>query len=167
MFDQNDPLIDNIFFEFTGVPATGQVVNIEETGDFNRSTIELSVNVVCAQGYNGTDCNTFCEEINGTLTCSEEDIPTTPSIVTTDDVDLTSTSSSQTSSSQDDSTTVPTSGLINERSDNTLAIAVGVGVGGAVVLLLVVGGIILTVLLVIRIRRSTQKSKQHCMLSHL
>ena len=73
MFDQDDPLIDDVFFEFTGVTATNDIVILEETGVFNRSTIDLSVNVICAVGYNGTDCNTFCEEINGTLMCREDE----------------------------------------------------------------------------------------------
>ena len=173
MFDQSDPLIDNVFFEFTGVTSTNELVILEESGVFNRSTIDLSVNVICALGYNGTDCNTFCEEINGTLTCREDEIimPTTPPAATvttsTDDNNVTdpeptnptSTQSSQTPSSLDGSTAISVGGLAIERSDNTLAIVVGVGVGGAVLLLVLVVGIIVIVLIAVRKRKNKQKSK--------
>ena len=200
MYDPCHPIIDNVFLEFTGVTATNQGVIEVQTGDFGRSTIELSVNVICALGYNGTDCNTFCEEIDGTLTCRDDELPTTPSVVNptsseticmvTDptstlspssqpatsgpDTDPTSASSgdtdpstqtidtstsSQTSSSFSVTVLVSTGGLSNQRSDNILAIAVGVGVGGAVFLCLLVGLIILLLCLVCRVRRNKQKSK--------
>ena len=181
MYDPCHPIIDNIYFEFTGVTATGQSVIETQIGDSIRSTIELSVNVICAQDYNGTDCNTFCEEINSVLTCREDEIPTAPSVVnptsseticmtqetsTTDEPPSTmsqpaTSTSSQTSSNQGpgDSTTVAVGGLTNRESDNTLAIAVGVGVGGAVLLCLLVGLIILLLCLVCRVRRNKQKSK--------
>ena len=209
MYDPCHPIIDNIFFEFTGVTATDQSVIEMQTGDFGRSTIELAVNAICAQGYNGTDCNTFCEEINSVLTCREDEIPTAPSVVnptsseticmtqetstmdepqSTTSQPATSTdeprstmsqpatsTSSQTSSNQgpgdsttvavggltnqEDSTTVEVGGLTNQESDNTLAIAVGVGIGGAVFLCLLVGLIILLLCLVCRVRRNKQKSK--------
>ena len=120
MYDPCHPIIDNVFFEFTGVTAADQVVVEQQTGDFGRSTIELSVNVICAQGYNGTDCNTLCEEINGTLTCREDEITTTPSVVnptsseticttqgTTDEIIVISTS---TTSGQDTADPTTTSG---------------------------------------------------------
>ena len=72
VFDQNDPLIDNIFFEFTEVQVSSPFLSKEETGDFNRVTIRLGVSVICAEGFNGSDCNTFCEEVDGTLTCEGE-----------------------------------------------------------------------------------------------
>lgn len=186
MYDPCHPIIDNVFFEFTGVTATNQRVIELQTGVFSRSTIELSVNVICAQGYNGTDCNTFCEEINGTLTCREDEItvPTTSSAVNpassgticmaTDPTSTLSPSSQPTTSEQetdDTSTSSPTSssssvtvlvstgGLSNQRSVNILAIAVGVGVGGAVFLCLLVGLIILLLCLVCRVRRNKRKSK--------
>ena len=43
-----------------------------QTGDFNRVTIEVSVNVICAEGFNGSDCNTFCESTEGILSCREK-----------------------------------------------------------------------------------------------
>ena len=200
MYDPCHPIIDDVFFEFTGV-ATDQS-NIEmRTGDFNRSTIELSVNVICSQGYNGTDCNTFCEEINGVLTCREGEAPTASSTInptssticmTTDPTSTLSTSnqpttdpttsepdtdpSTSTSNQATDATSEETDGidltssqgqnliismpggLSDQESDNTLAIAVGVGVGGAVLLCLLVGLIILLLCLVCRRRR--KKSKQ-------
>ena len=183
MYDPCHPIIDNIYFEFTGVMATGQSVIETQIGDSIRSTIELSVNVICAQGYNGTDCNTFCEEINSVLTCREDEIPTAPSVInptsseticmtqetsTTDEPPSTTSqpatsTSSQTSSNQGpgDSITVAVTvgGLTNQESDNTLAIAVGVGMGGAVLLCLLVGLIILLLCLVCRVRRNKQKSK--------
>ena len=71
-------LIDNIFLEFTGLVALPfeQVSFVrtllqEGTGDFGRSTIRVGVNAICAQGFNGSDCGTFCEEINGTLICEQ------------------------------------------------------------------------------------------------
>ena len=170
MYDPCHPIIDDVFFEFTGV-ATDQS-NIEmRTGDFNRSTIELSVNVICSQGYNGTDCNTFCEEINGVLTCREGEAPTASSTInptssticmTTDPTSTLSTSSPEgtdgddLTSSQDPIISTP-GGLVDEESDNTLAIAVGVGVGGAVLLCLLVGLIILLLCLVCRRRRKKSK----------
>ena len=175
MYDPCHPIIDNVFFEFTGITATNQGVIDMQTGDFGRSTIELSVNVICAQGYNGTDCNTFCEEIGGTLTCRDDEIPTAPSVVNptsseticmaTDPTSDPSTqtidtsTSSQNSSSSSVTVLVSTGGLSNQRSDNILAIAVGVGVGGAVFLCLLVGLIILLLCLVCRVRRNKQKSK--------
>lgn len=191
MYDPCHPIIDDVFFEFTGV-ATDQS-NIEmRTGDFGRSTIELSVDVICSQGYNGTDCNTFCEEINGVLTCREGEAPTASSTInptssticmTTDPTSTLSTSnqpttdpttsesdtdpSTSTSSQATDATSDLTSsqdpiistagGLIDRESDNTLAIAVGVGVGGAVLLCLLVGLIILLLCLVCRRRRKKSK----------
>ena len=156
VYDPCHPIIDNVFFEFTGM-ATGQS-NIEiQTGDFGRSTIELSVNVICSQGYNGTDCNTFCEEINGVLTCREGEAPTASSSINpsssaicmaTDPTSTLSTSNQPTtdpttSESVTDPSTSATSegtdgnnltsnqspiistagGLIDRKSDNTLAIA--------------------------------------------
>ena len=200
VYDPCHPIIDNVFFEFTGV-ATDQS-NIEmQIGDFGRSTIELSVNVICSQGYNGTDCNTFCEEINGVLTCREGEAPTASSTVNpsssaicmaTDPTSTLSTSNQPTtdpttsesvtdpSTSASSQATDATSegadgdnltssqspiistavGLIDRESDNTLAIAVGVGVGGAVLLCLLVGLLILLLCLVCRRRRKKQKSKQ-------
>ena len=180
MYDPCHPIIDNVFFEFTGVTATNQGVAGLQTGDFGRSTIDLVVNAICAQGYNGTDCNTFCEEIDGTLTCREDEImvPTTSTVVnptSSETICMTDPTSSQTNSVQetDDTSTssqtstsssvtvlVSTSGLSTQRSDNILAIAVGVGVGGAVFLCLLVGLIILLLCLVCRVRRNKQKSKQ-------
>ncbi len=175
MYDPCHPIIDNVFFEFAGVTAD---LSIEtQTGDFGRATIELSVNAICSQGYNGTDCNTFCEEINGTLTCREDDIPTTPSVVNPISssticmiTDPTSDSISQATDAISDGIDLTSSqspvistpgGLIDQGSDNTLAIAVGVGVGGAVLLCLLVGLIILLLCLVCacRKRRKEKKSK--------
>lgn len=201
MYDPCHPIIDDVYFEFTGVTELFQVQ--EQTGDFGRSTIELSVNAICAQDYNGTDCNTFCEEINGTLTCREDDnlVTTATSVINpmsseticttqgaTDDTststiperdtDPTTTSgqiiSAQDADSIDRSTsiakllqplpgggspTAPVDGGLTRRSDNTLVIAVGVGVGGAVLLCLLVGLIILLLCLVGRVRRNKRKSK--------
>lgn len=193
MYDPCHPIIDNVFFEFTGVVASDPSFTIEQqTGDFGRATIDLAVNVICAEGYNGTDCNTFCEEINGVLTCREDDVPTAPSIVnptssgticTTGDppatsgpiTDLTSPSIQATSGQETDNnidltstlsqgtgdsmTVALTGGLAERGSDNTLAIALGVGIGGAVLLCLLVGLIILLLCLVCRVRRKKQKSK--------
>jgi hypothetical protein len=177
-YDPCHPIIDNIFFEFTGVTADQRISIEMQTGDFGRATIELSVNVICSQGYNGTDCNTFCEEINGILTCREVEMPTTPSAVNPASssticmiTDPTSNSSQATDATSDSidltssqSPVVSTAGgLIDPQgSDNTLAIAVGVGVGGAILLCLLVGLIILLLCLVCTCgkRRKEQKSKQ-------
>ena len=71
-------LIDNIFLEFTNLVALPfnqasfvQTVLQEGTGDFGRITINVGVNVVCAQGFNGSDCSTFCQEIDGNLVCEQ------------------------------------------------------------------------------------------------
>ena len=60
-------LIDNVFLEFSELAALPfdlvsfvQTVFMEGMGDFGRVTIRIGVNVICAPGFNGSDCNTFC-----------------------------------------------------------------------------------------------------------
>ena len=147
-FDLSDPLIDNVFFEFTEVAPTGIAVVQDETGDFGRVTIELSVNVVCAGGFNGSDCNTLCEEIESTLICREiivENMPTMRATATETGVFTT----------EQDTTTGAPLVFPTGRRDNTVAIAVGVSVSVAVVLILVVGVIIGAILLVRRVNSGT------------
>ena len=71
-------LIDNVFLEFTDVVALpfNQVSFVrtilrEEEGDFDRVTIMAGLNAICAQGFNGSDCSTFCQEIDGSLSCEQ------------------------------------------------------------------------------------------------
>lgn len=148
-FDQSDPLIDNIFFEFSGVQASSsQPVIQEETGDFGRVTIELSVTVICAEGFNGSDCNTFCEEIEGVLTCREVIVEATTNTATTA---TTATSDEDESPTGQDLLTV----LPMVVRDNTVAIAIGASVAGAIVLFLVVGVILGAILLSRRVKSGT------------
>lgn len=72
-------LIDNIFLEFSDLTALPfdlvsfiQTVFMKETGDFGRVTIRIGVNVICALGFNGSDCSTFCtEDTSGSLICEQ------------------------------------------------------------------------------------------------
>ena len=107
-----------------------------QTGDFNRVTIEVSVNVICAEGFNGSDCNTFCESTEGILSCRDN-----IEILTTTTEEGAMTTMAPVSGS---SPTVPAS----QSSDNTVAIAVGVSIALIIVLLLIlvviIGAIILS-----------------------
>ena len=47
----------------------------EEKGDFGRVSVRIGVNVICAEGFNRSDCSIFCEDINGILVCEEGRIP--------------------------------------------------------------------------------------------
>ena len=74
----DESLIDNIFLEFTDIVALpfNQVLFVEtmseeETGDFGRVSVSIGVNVICAEGFNGSDCSTLCEDVNGILVCEE------------------------------------------------------------------------------------------------
>ena len=139
-FDLSDPLIDNIFFEFTEVDPAGAAAIQAETGDFGRVTIDLSVNVVCAEGFNGSDCNTFCEQIEDTLICREIIVEgTTITVLATTTLN---TEMGDGSTVEQDMTTGLPLVISDPRQDNTVAIAVGVSVSGAVILFLVVGVII-------------------------
>ena len=70
-------LIDNVFLEFSDLTVLPfelvsfiQTVFMEQTGDYGRVTIRIGVNAICAQGFNGSDCSTFCaEDSNRTLVC--------------------------------------------------------------------------------------------------
>ena len=72
-------LIDNVFLEFSDLTALPfelvsfvQTVFMEQTGDFGRVTIRVGVNVICAQGFSGSDCSTFCaEDSNGSMVCEQ------------------------------------------------------------------------------------------------
>ena len=72
-------LIDNVFLEFSDLTALPfdlvsfvETVFLEEMGDFGRVAIRAGVNVICAQGFNGSDCSTFCtEDSNGNLVCEQ------------------------------------------------------------------------------------------------
>ena len=72
-------LIDNVFLEFSDLTALPfelvsfvQTVLVEETGDYGIVTISVGVSTICAQGFNGSDCSTFCAENgNGTLVCEQ------------------------------------------------------------------------------------------------
>lgn len=71
-------LIDNAFLEFTNlVPlpfnqaSFVRTVLQEAMGDFGRVTINVGVNVICAQGFNGSDCSTLCQEIDESLVCEQ------------------------------------------------------------------------------------------------
>lgn len=71
-------LIDNVFLEFANlVPlpfnqaSFVRTVLQEATGDFGRVTINVGVNVICAQGFNGSDCSTFCQETDENLVCEQ------------------------------------------------------------------------------------------------
>lgn len=150
-FDLSDPLIDNVFFEFAEVAPMGTAVIQDETGDFGRVTIELSVNVVCAEGFNGSDCNTFCEEIESILTCREMIDESTPTTHTTTSLNT----KTGVFTTEQNGTTGPPVMVPIEIQDNTVAIAVGVSVSGAVVIILVVGVIIGAILLLRRVNNGT------------
>ena len=72
-------LIDNIFLEFTNVEALPfnqasfvRTVLSTQVGDYDKATVEVGVNAVCAEGFNGSDCSTFCQnDINGDLVCEQ------------------------------------------------------------------------------------------------
>jgi hypothetical protein len=72
-------LIDNVFLEFSDLTALPfefvsfvQTVFMEKMGDYGRVTISIGVSAICAQGFNGSDCSTFCAENgSGTLVCEQ------------------------------------------------------------------------------------------------
>ena len=72
-------LIDNVFLEFSDLTALPfelvsfvRTVLVEQMGDYGRVTISIGVSTICAQGFNGSDCSTFCAENgNGTLVCEQ------------------------------------------------------------------------------------------------
>lgn len=72
-------LIDNVFLEFSELTALPfelvsfvQTVFVEQTGDYGRVTIRIGANAICAQGFNGSDCSTFCaQDGNGALLCEQ------------------------------------------------------------------------------------------------
>ena len=73
-----NPLIDDIFIEVTDLPAVLYeervslgTVPYEATGDFGRASLQLRVSALCARGYNGSDCNTFCQDVDGEVTCEQ------------------------------------------------------------------------------------------------
>ena len=148
-FDPNDPLIDSVFFEFTGIEATSvQPVIMDQIGDFERVTLRMSATVDCAEGFNGSDCSTFCEEIDGTVICSVGEAMAT-----------TTTTSTLTERS---TTTEPfiASTDMNTSGDNTAAIAVGVSIAGIFVILLIVGAIVGAAILVRKCHSGTMSKKQ-------
>ena len=70
--------IDNVFLEFANlVPlpfnqaSFVQTIFQEAMGVFGRVTINVGVNVVCALGFNGSDCSTFCQETDESLICEQ------------------------------------------------------------------------------------------------
>ena len=71
-------LIDNVFLEFADVVALlfeqvsfVRTIVQEGVGDSGRVTIVAGLNAICAQGFNGSDCSTFCQEIDESLTCEK------------------------------------------------------------------------------------------------
>lgn len=73
-----DPLIDNIFIEVVNLTAgrfedRNSLISVpyDATGVYGRASIQLRINAHCAAGYNGSDCGTFCQDVNGELTCEE------------------------------------------------------------------------------------------------
>lgn len=73
-------LIDNVFLEFAElVPllfnqaSFVQTVFREGVGDFGRITIRVGASAICAEGFNGSDCSTFCQDIDGdgSLVCEQ------------------------------------------------------------------------------------------------
>lgn len=72
-----DPLIDEAFLEFTALatlfsdrfPAPQLLV---ADGIFSRVTLQIQANIQCAQGWNGTSCETFCNTTSdGNVSCSQ------------------------------------------------------------------------------------------------
>ena len=76
--DTNVNLVDNVFLEFTDVIALPfqqasfvQTVLQEQVGDYGQVTLKVGVNAICAEGFNGSDCSTFCRNMNGVLICEQ------------------------------------------------------------------------------------------------
>ena len=76
--DTNVKLIDNIFLEFTDVVALPfrqasfvQTVLEKGIGDHGQVTVQVGVNVICAEGFNGSDCSTFCRDMDEVLVCEQ------------------------------------------------------------------------------------------------
>ena len=76
--DTNVKLIDNVFLEYMGVVALPfnqasfvQTMLQEQVGDYGQVTVKVGVNAICAEGFNGSDCRTFCQDMDGVLVCEQ------------------------------------------------------------------------------------------------
>ena len=75
----SDPLIDEIFIEAStpAVPYENrnspktQMYDVE--GMYGKATVQIRVNVHCAKGYGGPDCNSVCPETEEGLVCDQEE----------------------------------------------------------------------------------------------
>lgn len=135
-FDASDPLIDNIFFEFTGLPLDMAMIQ-SEMGDFNHVSIEVSITVICADRFNGSDCNTLCvEETEGIVTCREVLAVSTTTPIS---VDPDSTTLELVAATTD---ILTPEAPASQSTDNTVAIAVSVSIVLVLILLLIVGVVI-------------------------
>lgn len=71
-----DPLIDEAFLEFSvsttlfssRIPVPQRLV---ADGNFGRVMLQMQANVQCAQGWNGTSCETLCITTDGSINCSQ------------------------------------------------------------------------------------------------
>ena len=124
-----DPLIDEVFLEST-LPAVlfddrldtiTQTLNI--TGCFGRAVGTMVANVHCAEGWNGTACEIFCNtttaKCNPPITARPTTTVTPPTNRPTTVTPLTMRTTAQ---------TIPT---------NVIGLAVGVSLGGVVLIVVV------------------------------
>ncbi len=72
-----DPLIDEVYFQFNVSASlfserlSAMQQQLTSTGVFGRIVVTLRVKVHCAEGWNGTNCETFCDFSSGNATCSQ------------------------------------------------------------------------------------------------
>ena len=132
-----DPLIDEVFLEFT-LPAVlfddrldtiTQRLNI--TGRFGRAAGTMVANVHCAEGWNGIACEIFCN-----TTC---DPPMTARPTTVTPPTMRSTAR-----------TIPTN------HSNVIGLAVGVSLGGVVLIVVV---LLLLIIIIIILCKSWHNAK--------
>ena len=76
-----DPLIDEVFFEFDNVSASSFADRLSSPprrltreGEFRRVVVVMQVNAHCAQGWNGTACETFCNVTDGQSSCIQGEL---------------------------------------------------------------------------------------------
>ncbi len=73
----SDPLIDDAIVDLSvaaklfGESSLSFTLFNSVVGRFNRTSFRLGVGVMCARGFNGSDCNTFCDTSNNITTCYE------------------------------------------------------------------------------------------------
>ena len=140
-----DPLIDEVFLEFT-LPAVlfddrldtiTQTLSV--TGCFGRAVGTMVANVHCAEGWNGTACEVFC---NTTTATCDPPITARPTTTVTPPTNRPTTVTPPTN--RPTTVTPPTMRTTAQTiPTNVIGLAVGVSLGGAVLIVVVLLIIIL------------------------